>query len=210
MTIVTVTNYYSLVLIPMGVLVLLFMKFGSDLSFSNRRLLIYSNDNIGIGLYVTESNLIDEISKTCAKNDKTFILEKMSPNINELEIMKVTRTKSEFLGPILELYDLGINYNGLLSLNGHEEFNRNNLIGRVAYEKFIENGNFKINKNNSIDEFLRLNQIGTSSILIPPFTGKYKIIDIYPKILDRIQYLPFVNNALILLLSSTGFIEVMG
>lgn len=203
------TNYYSLLLIPIGILVLVFAKFGSDLSFSNRKVVVNSNDTPEIRPYVTELVLRAEIGKIGIKNDEIFIFKNMPINVNELGLLNLLKAKSEFLGPILELYKLGIVHNGFLLEEVDGKVNYKNLIGRLAYEKFIENWDFKINAGGRIDRFLKTNRIGTCSILLPPFTGKYKIVDIDRRTFDHVRYLPFVNNALILFLSLTEFIKVI-
>lgn len=201
-------NYYSLFFIPIGILILAIAKFGSDLSFSDKRLIINSNDQSEIIPYTTKSELSAEISRIRTKNDKTFIFKEMSINVNELEILKTIKIKSEYLGPILELYGFGMIRNDLLLENVQGKVQCKYLIGRIVYEKFIETGDFKIGKSSSVSEFLKINYIETDANLPFTFRDNRRIVD-FNNNLEHITYLPFVNNALILFLSLTGFIKVI-
>lgn len=210
-------SYYSLVLIPLGLVFYLLIKFGSDISISNKALMINSSDYAN-----TEESLIkfggwvDAIRDTQRKNDNVFMLKGLPIEINELGLESAALYHGRYLGILLGSNGVIRVHNGMLLVDGGKDCYRD-FAARKAYDRFITCGDFSLKGSDSMVGFLgRNNIVATRDINIgclnrkaPKSINLFSFNKIQGRILENRKHLFAEGNGLLLFLSVNGAIKVV-
>lgn len=162
------TGYYSLLLMPLGLIFCLLIKFGADFSSSNRALTIYSRDEEEAKeVKNRKANLINTVLNVQLSNDNQFVIKGLpiksgdillSQNGYEARKSKRNLDQFDYLGLLLDFKSRGVKHNDML-LAGKRERCYNDFAARESYDDLIEQGIIKIGKSDTAEGFLDRNGI---------------------------------------------------
>lgn len=139
--------YMSLLLLPIGVLFFLLIKFSSDLGASKKTVTIYHGDTVKEETGGTGKG-ISAMEEAQKRNDGTFILKGLPVRICEMGYYGIDAC---FGGNIIV-------HNGMLC-HGKGGCSYRGFIARQAYDEFMCNGNLAIKGSMGHDAFLSANGI---------------------------------------------------
>ncbi len=163
------TGYYSLLLLPIGVSLYLAIKFGSDFSILNKSLVVSSHDLHSIeNSRLNEETVLEAINEAVKKNDNIFMIKGLPIKSGELAIgvqtydkeMKFAASHKVYLESFINFYGMAKLHDGMLGVEKGYKI-REALAARKAYDEFAKHGTFNVDGSDSIDTFLRKNNIKT-------------------------------------------------
>lgn len=146
-------NYYSLMVIPLGIVLYLAIRFGSDFSISHRPVAINNENTSSIIEQVDAKDLLGPIWSARTKNDRTFILKGLP-----LRIVELAQGKA-----MLAYYKCLLSCNNIMvhgdMLSFGDDCTYSNFAARKVYDEFIEDGSGILKKSDDTARFLERNHI---------------------------------------------------
>lgn len=203
---------------PIGIALYLVIKLGSDFSISNKAFIINSGTYSEQHEQKIEMNeLISSVKKAQEKNNSIHIIKELSVKLDEIKFSSSKILDHFYFTTLLDSNNIGIIHNDMVSLKIGDS-NYKGFVARVAYDEFIEHGNFSVKKSYNYQKFLYENNIVASRDLkleqLNRF-DKYEKISIVNlsyiqgKILENKKHIFAKGNSLLLLSSVNGLIRVM-
>jgi hypothetical protein len=212
-----------MIFIPIGILLYLAIKYGSDLNMVNKGLAISSTgyDYLAFGLDKRDlSNLLSGAQKI---NNDFFIIENMPIRLSELglcilgfkDVAGIPSNHLNYLGGLASFYGLGESWNGMLCINNIED-KRNMFAARMIYDEFIKHGLFEIDKSDGAISFIKRNCVILCNEIHSEFLFSdipvVNIVDLkglQDKIFGSKKFIFAKYNALLMLYLQNGHIKVM-
>lgn len=202
-------GYYGLVFLVVGVLLYLLIRFGSDITASNKRLVVRSGDSSASGKAgESTAYLISLVQKVREIEDNTLMVKGLPIRLSELEMICA--------GATFGLENTNIIHNGMLYTGSTKE-PYIEFGARMTYDEFVEHGNFTVRKNDSFSRLLGRNHIVAGidlalAIMAKNSNNVASVLNFNKEqelILEARKRLFLQGNALLLFLSINGFVRVM-
>jgi hypothetical protein len=211
------TNYYTLLLIPLGIVFYLLIKLGSDFSISNRDLIINSSNYFRDKPYLDQlSDLFEKIDTVQKINDRIFMIKGMPIKVNELEFESNSEYYCRYLAISLTSKGNMKVHDGML-LNCNEKSYYEWFAVRKGYDEFIKTRNFTLSKMDNVAKFLNRNSIfvvrNLNLVRLNSQSGR-KVINLFTfcpfndRVFENKKSLFAEGNALLLFLSANNLIKV--
>jgi hypothetical protein len=158
-------SYYTLLLIPVGLLVFVLIKLLSESVYSSKPIVINTGDYPEHdGTKPLEMVLQERMRRRQELNDRTFIVRGLPLLLSELlppfgftlgEPAKSSDNLTAYTAMLCNYYGLGIVHDGMV-WRGSADSCISAFRARMVYEDFIKSGNPKINASCSINELARI------------------------------------------------------
>lgn len=178
-------SYYGMLFIPVGIILYLAIKYGSDLNVLNRGLTIsgteYENSSFGY-----DKGKLRQLFGLAQKiNDDTFMIAHMPIRLEEFKFgrlwlgdaTKIPSNHLDYLGGLMGFYGFGDFHNRLLYVN--DEKNKHWAFeARVAYDQFIKSGFFELDKSDNVASFINKNHIVSCRDISSKFSTMLNVINL--------------------------------
>jgi hypothetical protein len=194
----------------------------------DKGLIINSDDNIETDkIKFDKEQILRAIQETCSANNKLFVFKDMPVRLNEIVLSDpitkhhITRNweysvGNEYLKSYIDLNRIALVYWDMISTIKYAE-NKNAFASRVAYDKFINYGLFKIKEKQDPLTFLTDNKIFTSNDLNYRLLAEQRenLATIFnlgkreEQIIDIKKLIHAEGNALLLFFTSNKMIDVI-
>jgi len=166
-------SYYTIILVPIGLCIYLFIKFSSDFHVENKGFVINSFDNDFDRELISKDFLINAVHKAQKLNDINFMFSGLPVMLCDIgSIKNISRTKCEehivihdYLNSLLYFYNMGFTNNCII-LEKDRSDNFNIFISRLLYNEFIEHGDILIKNDNNIEKLINRNKVISSRNIV--------------------------------------------
>ena len=162
-------NYYTLLLIPVGLCLCLLIKLLSDQTYTNRSVVLNTGEYYKSGMDSLEKVLNERIRRRQELNDRTFIVKGLPLLLSEIAFPSYCALQEErpYMDSIRRYARMLCDYYGVGAVHGEmlwcgdADLMHDALSARLIYDEFIRSGGFRLKQT---DTFLDL--LGKSPIRV--------------------------------------------